>query len=77
MSHIEHNGEPGCKTSAEENHLYRNTWDPTSYWECELQGQPAKIRRCKPNKLFSDKFGKCVNWQDWEWTEPKEPPSRP
>lgn len=72
-----HSGEPGCETAAEVNKFFRHFWDPTSYWLCEQVGKPAKLKRCDGSELFSDKHGKCVNYRDWEWSEPVEPPSRP
>ncbi|XP_017492393.1 PREDICTED: uncharacterized protein LOC108380533 [Rhagoletis zephyria] len=77
MVRIEDNGEPGCKTSAEVNQRFRNFEDPTSYWQCGLQGEPAKAVRCEPNKLYSEEEQKCIFWKNWHWMDPKEPPSRP
>uniref|UniRef100_A0A1I8NJ13 Chitin-binding type-2 domain-containing protein n=1 Tax=Musca domestica TaxID=7370 RepID=A0A1I8NJ13_MUSDO len=73
----EYSGEPGCKTLDEINKAFHHFWDPTAYWECGEQGKPAKLNRCPTSKLFSGSKRECVHYTEWEWTEPKEPPSRP
>ncbi|XP_075167857.1 uncharacterized protein LOC142240001 [Haematobia irritans] len=73
----EDRGQPGCKTLEEINKSFSHMWDPTTYWECQAQGQPAKLKRCPQSQLFSGTKGKCVHYTEWEWSEYREPPSRP
>ncbi|GAB0099608.1 Chitin binding domain [Sergentomyia squamirostris] len=72
------NGQPGCKTPEEvETRVWRNNWDPTRYWVCEVQGQAAAEALCPPEQGFLTEVRGCVPWADWEWVQPVAPPSRP
>lgn len=70
-------GQPGCKTSEEVNKPFRNNWDPTSYWQCSVQGEPATKQKCPSSQVFLDSSRKCVNIWEWVWTDPVPPPSKP
>lgn len=56
---------------------YRNNWDPTAYWVCTVQNQPAAAFRCPTSFGFLESAGTCVPFDTWEWTPPCVPPSQP
>ncbi|XP_055906015.1 uncharacterized protein LOC129941418 [Eupeodes corollae] len=78
MAVILGNGQPGCKTDSEMTvKNFRNLWDPTLYWVCEQKGYPASSSKCPDMTAWDDASKKCVDWDDWGWLDPVEPPSSP
>jgi len=69
-------GQPGCKTQEElDIGVYRDNWDPTSYWKCENLNEPASKVRCPDEMGFMDSLKDCVVWEEWKWEKPIAPPS--
>ncbi|KAH8417770.1 hypothetical protein KR222_005686 [Zaprionus bogoriensis] len=70
----EGDGQPGCKTAEElDIAVFRDNWDPTSYWKCSTLNEPAARLRC-PNEMgFVDSVKDCVSWDDWKWEKPVAP----
>ncbi|KAJ6645326.1 F-box-like/WD repeat-containing protein ebi [Pseudolycoriella hygida] len=66
------NGQPKCNDAAELNRLWRNNWDPTSYFQCVTQGLPASLVRCKG--AFIESAQRCGDWLEWVWQTPFDPP---
>ncbi|XP_017119883.1 uncharacterized protein LOC108141166 [Drosophila elegans] len=67
-------GQPGCKTQAElDIAVFRNDWDPTSYWKCESLNKPAIEMKCPSETGFMDSLKNCVSWEEWEWEKPVAP----
>lgn len=73
------NGQPGCQTDEEMNTRdWRNNWDPTRFWRCENRNVNAAVVRCEDIMGFPSGFmsGRgCVDWEDWVWVQPVNPPS--
>jgi hypothetical protein len=68
------NGRPAC-TAEEMGRNWRNNWDPTRYWVCESLNAPATEVVCDTALGFSDAAQTCVEWTEWKWTFPCNPPS--
>ncbi|XP_017845391.1 uncharacterized protein LOC108601926 [Drosophila busckii] len=69
-------GQPGCKTQEElDIGVFRDNWDPSSYWKCETMDEPATKVRCPTESGFMDSLKDCVNWEEWQWEKPVAPPS--
>lgn len=71
----DHNGRPGCKSEHELKRPWRNNFDPTRYWVCEEFNEPAVEVLCPDGQAYFDPELQCVNWEDWLWTEPYDPPT--
>ena len=73
------NGRPGCQTTEEMTvRDWRNNWDPTAFWRCEVQGQAATHMRCE--EVHGTQLGfmsgrGCVPWDQWVWEPTSNPPS--
>ncbi|XP_068157047.1 uncharacterized protein [Drosophila tropicalis] len=67
-------GQPGCKTQEElDIGVFRDNWDPTSYWKCEVLNEAATRIKCPSEMGYLDSVKECVNWESWNWEEPAEP----
>lgn len=70
-------GQPACKTDEElKVKLYRNNWDPSSFWQCETLNKPAEYKRCPDEFLYNSELKQCVVWSTWKWTEECDPPEK-
>ncbi|XP_018785622.1 PREDICTED: uncharacterized protein LOC108966924 [Bactrocera latifrons] len=68
------NGQPNCTTQEEiDIRIFRNNWDPTSYWICEELNEPAILGRCPEQMAYLDSVKDCVSWDDWQWEQPADP----
>lgn len=74
-------GRPGCRTQGELNtREWRNNFDPTAFWICETLNVAARHERCesvhgRPMGFMTG--AGCVEWENWVWVEPVNPPSQP
>lgn len=67
-------GQPGCKTQEElDIGVFRDNWDPTAYWKCEILNEPASKLRCPSETGFIESLKDCVSWEDWKWEKPVPP----
>ncbi|CAD6992318.1 unnamed protein product [Ceratitis capitata] len=67
-------GKPTCTTKAEiDIGLFRNNWDPTLYWKCEVIDELPTLERCPDQMAYLDSIKDCVSWEYWQWEEPIEP----
>lgn len=63
-------GQPNCTTQEEiDIHIFRNNWDPTSYWICEELNELAILGRCHEQMAYLDSVKDCVSWDDWHWEQ--------
>ncbi|XP_011192913.2 uncharacterized protein LOC105218799 [Zeugodacus cucurbitae] len=68
---ISGDGQPNCTTQEEINtRMFRNYWDPTSYWVCEELNELAVLERCPVEMAYQDNLKECVSWDDWQWEPP-------
>jgi hypothetical protein len=68
------NGRPAC-ISEETDRLWRNNWDPTRFWVCLSEGAAAEEMICETGTGFLDAAQTCVDWSEWKFTLPCNPPS--
>ncbi|XP_053954542.1 uncharacterized protein LOC128860809 [Anastrepha ludens] len=70
---ISGNGRPSCTTQEEINiRIFRNNWDPTSYWKCEELNAAPVLERCPEQMAYLDGVKNCVDWAEWHWEEPTD-----
>jgi hypothetical protein len=68
------NGRPAC-IAEEVDRIWRNNWDPTRFWFCSAVNAVAEVMICETGTGFLESAQNCVDWADWEWTPPCNPPS--
>lgn len=73
----ERDGRPGCGIRYEFTRLWRNNYNNTVYWKCELWRQPAHSVACASATLFQESWQACVPFHLWYETPHSDPPTSP
>ncbi|KAJ6634189.1 hypothetical protein Bhyg_17413, partial [Pseudolycoriella hygida] len=63
QTHSHGNGQPSCSDPSEFNRLWRNNWDPNSFFRCDNAGVPATLVRCQA--AFIESAQRCGDWSEW------------